>query len=140
MKKDIVSDISKLKIVSEEATNKEAKKIIKDLEDTLVGQNGLGLSAIQIGEAKSVGIIRIGKTKINLINPKILAKTGRFRHQQEGCLSFPGLRLDTVRYACITIFNNNREESYSGLPAVVIQHEIEHMKGRVLTDSKWRKK
>jgi len=140
MKKELVTNPTELKRSSEVVTKKEAKKLIKDLEDTLTNQPGIGLSAIQIGEAKSVGIIRIGKIKVNLINPKILAKTGRFRHQQEGCLSFPGLRIDTVRYISILIENNGKSEEYKGLTAVAIQHELDHFKGIIITDRKWKKK
>lgn len=140
MKKDLVSDISKLRITSEEASKREAKKIIRDLEDTLTTQKGLGLSAVQIGIAKNVGIIRIEKTKINLINPKVIAKTGRFKYKQEGCLSFPGLRIDTVRYLNIIIDNNGKVEEYRGLPAIAIQHELDHFQGKLIVDRKWRRK
>ena len=140
MKKDIITNLVKLKIKSGEASLKEVNSIIKDLEDTLKEYpNGVGLSAIQIEIPKKLGIIRVGKLKIDLINPKIIAKEEKFKMKKESCLSFPNLNLDTIRYNNITIVNNGTEEIYQGMLAVIIQHEIDHMNGIVFIDRKWRK-
>ena len=121
MKKDIVTNITKLKIKSEEISLKETNSIIKDLEDTLKEYpNGIGLSAMQIGISKKVGIIRIHQLKINLINPKIIDKEFIFKMEKEGCLSFPNLNLDTIRYNNITIING---DILGITPAALIQEQ-----------------
>jgi len=138
MKKDIITNLKSLRIKSEEVSSKETKKIIKDLEDTLKNcPTGVGLSAIQIGIPKKVSIIRIEGLRLDLINPEMIEKEGKFKMKKEGCLSFPGLYLDTIRHNTITIINNKKKETYYGIIAVAIQHEIDHMRGITVLDRKW---
>ena len=137
----IITDLSILKIKSEIIKPEDTEKIIIGLENVLKEIGGLGLSAIQIGTALRVGIIRIpGKEPINLINPIILERSEKFRHIQEGCLSIPGLRIDTTRYKDITIENNGEQFSLYDLEAVVAQHEIDHQNGILILKRKWKKR
>ena len=144
MKRKIITDITYLKQKSKEATPSELQNIIKDLEDTLATLKGYGLTAIQIGMLKRIGIIRFGDKKIDLINPIIIEKNEKFRHRQEGCLSIPGLRVDTIRHADIVIENGTDTDrsryALYGLEALVCQHEIDHFKGLTILDRKWRKR
>lgn len=148
MKRKIVTDITILKQKSGEIVFQgiepepceEASRIIKDLEDTLENK-GIGLSAVQIGIHKRIAIIRMGENKLDLINPKIIKKEDRFRFPKEGCLSLPGLTIDTSRYNHIVLENQNEKKySLDGLEAVAVQHEIDHMNGLTILDKKWRKK
>ena len=106
---------------------------------------GVGLSGIQIMIPKKVAIIRIKtkdkklkrdiETKINLVNAEIIEKTQPFTFKQEGCLSVPNTFLDTKRFNCIKVKNNDGiVTSYSGFIAVAIQHEIDHFNGILFTD------
>lgn len=140
MKHKIITDVSILRQISIPATIEESQSIIRDLEDSLADQRGLGLSAIQIGIGKRVSIVRIGKTKIDLINPKIIAKYDRFKHVGEGCLSLSGLRVDTIRYREIEVDNYGFRFVAEGIESLVIQHEIDHFNGKLLVDVKWRRK
>jgi peptide deformylase len=124
---------------------KVIKRTIKDLEDTLEGclvdgLDGIGLSAIQIFIPLRIAIIRMGKIKIDLINPKIIEKQESFRMQNEGCLSIPRLTVDTRRYKKVKIINDSKEEAYEGLVAVAVQHEIDHMNRLTILDRKWKNK
>lgn len=148
MKRNIIKNLKYLRQQSQQAEEKEVNPIIQDLEDTLKDYSiGIGLSAIQIGIPKRVGIVWF-KTKkekdkdfkLTLVNPKIIEKSGRFKFKKESCLSFPGLRIETVRYNYITIQNDGREEKYVGLVAVCIQHEIDHFNGIIILDRKWSKR
>lgn len=138
----IITDLSILKQKSEQIDNPDIiQMIIGELEETLKEYKGLGLSGIQIGFAKKVGIIRIpNKKPINLINPVILERSEKFRHIQEGCLSIPGLRIDTIRYKNIIIENNGEKFALYGLEAVVAQHEMDHFQGLTILDKKWKKR
>ena len=137
----IVTDLKILRQVSTEVTAKESKDIIKALETVLSKYHGWGLSAIQIGIAKQVSIIRIGKLiKTDLINPKIITKYDKFKHIGEACLSIPGLKVDTLRYREIELINNAKKCVAGGIEALVIQHEVSHFAGRLLMDDKWRRK
>jgi len=146
MKNKIITDLKYLKQKSQEATPKEAQDIIKELEENLDLKKGIGLSAIQIGILKRVGIIRIPQLKksIDLINAEILEKDGKFRFEQEGCLSIPGLKVDTVRYEEILLYNNDKKFivnlSIDGILCIAIQHEIAHFNGRTILDDKWKKR
>ena len=145
MKKIIITDINFLKKVSEPVKEGEdISNIIKDLEDSLDLKRGLGLSACQIGILKQVGIIRRGDFKLDLINPILIEKNGRFRYQGEGCLSIPYLSIDTARYADITVDINGKTYSFDietdGIIAIAIQHEIDHFQGRTILNRKWQKR
>lgn len=141
MKQPIVTDIKFLRKRSEEVDEARAHGIFSILNDSLEGIKGYGLCAIQIGVPLRVSIIRLPKCKLDLWNPKIIEKSGRFRFQGEGCLSIPGLFIDTARYNDIVVENGDgRRYSLSGMEAIVCQHEIDHMNGRLFMDAKWRKK
>ncbi len=140
MKRKIETDIRLLRHKSAEIEPKEAQSIIKDLEDSLDLSKGMGLCAIQIGVEKRVGIIRTKDDKIDLINPKIIEKEGKFRFKGEACLSLPGLSIDTTRYYQITWENNGRQYVSISLEACAIQHEVDHMNGMLIIDRKWRKR
>ena len=135
--------------VSEDASLEEAPKIIQLLEQELAasgkrGAPGIGLSAPQIGILKRVAIIRIPKTPtsaechLNLVNIKPEDITGfdKFIFDGEGCLSFPGLQERTWRYQEIYVQNNAvTPHSFilTGLPAVAVQHEQDHLDGITFT-------
>ena len=141
MKRRIVVDLKFLKKKSEEVKPDEVEKIIKDLEDTIdATKEGIGLSAVQIGILKRVAIIRMPNVKIDLINPIITDKSGRFKFKGERCLSLPGLKIDTSRYEDITIKNKEGMIAFYQLDAVAVQHEIDHMNGLLIIDKKWRRK
>ena len=96
---------------------------------------GVGLSAIQINIPLRVAIIRHEKTVINLYNAKIIKMEQPFTFKQEGCLSIPGIFLDTKRYNIIEIRNGDSEIlKLSGFIAVAVQHEICHWFGQTLYD------
>lgn len=140
----IITDINKLKQKSELAIKEDYKQIMLILEQELdkVKNKGIGLSAIQIGYNKQIGLIFYNNTRIELINPKIIEKYDRFRFQGESCLSLPGLSIDTARYKEITIENGFDRKQFvlEGIEAIACQHEIDHMQGKLILDRKWRKR
>lgn len=141
MKQKIITDITFLKQKNEEVDKRRALGTFCVLEDSLDLSKGYGLSAIQIGIRLKVAIIRLPKCKLNLYNPKIIEKNEPFRHQQEGCLSLPGIRIDTKRYDNIIVENGDgKKYILKGLEAIVTQHEIDHMNGLTILDRKWRKR
>lgn len=132
----------------------EAKILIKDLETVLDRtNNGVGLSAIQIGIPKTIGVINCGEDKIYLINPKVIEKDEEIIFPNEGCLSLPGVFNTTKRYKHFIIDNNviekddfrieriyyfystdSEETGNQGLSAIAVQHEIDHFNGKLITD------
>lgn len=95
--------------------------------------NGLGLAAPQIGVSKRVIVMGNQQRSYICVNPEITSTTGTKR-DQEGCLSFPGLWLNVERPATITvkyqdIIGRVQEHEFTGLPARVFQHELDHLNG-----------
>lgn len=118
--------------------NPEMEKIAKDMFYTMKMSGGIGLAAPQVGV--NVRIITIdttssgGKTMCIMMNPHISNKEGECEFI-EGCLSFPGKSVKTKRASSVTVqyqdFNGKKVvRSYSGIDAVCIQHEIDHLDGK----------
>ena len=151
MKRQIITDLKSLRQTSELVSISDVDKypkakkalegIIKDLEDSLEGQKGIGLTAIQIEIPLQVAIVRIpNKEPVNLINPVIIEKQDKFKFVGEACLSLPGIFVDTLRYGQITLMNNGTKFVAYGLEGIAIQHEVDHMKGILTLDRKWRRR
>lgn len=125
---------------SELASFEEINDIVKKLEQGLNwsannGRPGVGLAAPQIGIAKKVFIIRIPGYKsfdLNVANAEIKEKYDVFFMDGEGCLSYPDVTARTKRYQEILLINNLASPNkviLTGLPAVIAQHEMEHLEG-----------
>jgi len=141
LKYPIITDINFLRKRSEPVEQDRVTSIIKALEDSLDIKKGVGLSAIQIGLPLRVGIIRLPNCKFDLWNSKIIEKSYRFRFQGEGCLSIPGIYVDTIRYKEILLENGDGRKYYlEGIEAIVCQHEVDHCNGITMLDRKWRKR
>ncbi len=144
----IILDEKILRVSCTDATVDEATLIIEALElelaaSALVGRPGIGLAAPQIGIHKNVAIVRVPSKNnehsynVNLVNPRIKQGYDLSFFENEGCLSFPGLLVRTRRFQEIHVVDN-LVEPYSfiatGLFAVCIQHELDHLKNILLPD------
>lgn len=145
MKKTIVTDRSILKQKSIAIQDdREIINLIKDLEDSLDLSKGIGLSAVQIGVLKRVAIVRLSDKKYDLVNPEIIEKDFSSKINFEGCLSVPGVHVDTKRFLSIVVNNYDIETKTTitfkatGLDAIALQHEIDHMNGVIFLDRKWK--
>lgn len=137
----IVTDIDTLRKNNESATAEEAAEIISKLESELAELGrGIGLAANQIGIHKKVAIIRIknddGEEHINLVNPVLLDKWGSFINQWEGCLSIPGKVFNTNRFREVYVKDDLHPAGFiaTGMAAVAIQHEIDHLENILISD------
>ena len=136
MIKSIITNIKELRKPCVEAQKGEdISAVVQDLKDTLATQKGCGLAANQIGVQKKIAFYKIGPNEVTLINPKITDKYDKTIFT-EGCLSFPGLEIKTDRYREITLENNNQRYGASGIEAIVIQHEVDHLNGVTIFDRK----
>ncbi|MBQ6051692.1 MAG: peptide deformylase [Clostridia bacterium] len=109
--------------------------LIKDMKDTLVKADGLGLAAPQIGVLRRVIIIVDGETDqlVALVNPEIVSATGS-QYANEGCLSIPGVWGKTERPAEVTVKAQDSKGEWfeltrTGITAVCLCHEIDHLNG-----------
>lgn len=118
---------------------KEAEFIAFSLTETLERQQGLGLSANQVGLRDRVCAINAGKEFWIMFNPKIINKSNTESKYSEGCLSYPGLflhlqRSDRIVVEFQAIGGQLVQKEVDGLTAVCIQHEIDHLDGILYTD------
>ena len=107
---NIIKDIKLLRIKSEPVESREeTNTIIKMLEESL--NDGVGLSAPQIGINLQIAIIRCENVSVNIVNPQnVKFSEDKFIFKEEGCLSFPGLRKNTLRSRKIEFNNGFMEE------------------------------
>jgi len=117
---------------------KEEKKILADMAETMYLKGGVGLAAIQVGILKNMVVIDIGEGLIKLINPVMLKKEGS-ETQEEGCLSVPDKCVNVKRSKKIIVDYLNEDGRAIRLPAKgllarVIQHEIDHLSGKLIID------
>jgi peptide deformylase len=126
-----------------DAVTPELRKLIDDMAETMYAAPGVGLAATQIGEPLQLFIVDIADNdepsdlKV-FINPEILESSGEVTWQ-EGCLSFPGVQEEIDRAAHVRVRALNRdgksfEIEAAGLLAVAIQHEYDHLQGRLMID------
>lgn len=113
--------------------------ILEDMAETMYSEEGIGLAANQIGIPKRLIVIDIQDGNLlELINPEIIHQEGK-EVEIEGCLSFPGILGEVPRATRVVVEALNREgekiklEAH-GLLARVLQHEIDHLEGKLLVD------
>jgi len=107
-----------------------------------LGTPGIGLAAPQIGIAKKIAIIKLDRNKpcdVVLVNSKIEKGYDEMIFRNEGCLSFPGRIEDTKRFQEIHVVNNLiYPDSFvaTGITAIAIQHELDHLNQKLFFDYK----
>jgi len=122
----------------------DVQKTIDHMASTMYDAPGVGLAAIQVGWDKSVLIYDISASDQDrslqvLINPRIVDHEGEILSENEGCLSVPDFKADVKRYASILVQGVDREGrplelETRGMLAIVLQHEIDHLKGKLFID------
>lgn len=116
-------------------------RLINDMAETMYDAPGIGLAATQVNQHIQLIVIDTSETKDDLlvfINPKIIAKSGE-QDYQEGCLSVPGVYEEVTRAEKITVEALGRDGQLfkldaEGLLSVCIQHEMDHLLGKVFVE------
>ena len=117
------------------------KKLVQDMIETMYSAHGIGLAATQVNVHKRLLVLDVSENQDQprvYINPQILSSEGEQDHE-EGCLSVPGIYASVKRAENITVRaqdsdGNSFEEQAEGLHAVCIQHEMDHLIGRLFVD------
>ncbi len=118
----------------------DVKELIGNMKETMVSANGIGLAAPQVGVNLRVIVIRMNDESIQeLINPSIIWFSGDSFPFKEGCLSIPDHYVEVIRPERIgikfmDINGKYRKWKLKGLEARVVQHEIDHLDGVLMTD------
>lgn len=117
----------------------EIKNLCRDMIETLVENQGIGLAAPQVGELKRIIVVQTEKEPEVFLNPKILKKSRETILIEEGCLSFPNLfpkikRAKEVEIKVLDPKGKTIQIKAKGLAACVFQHEIDHLDGILFID------
>ena len=133
----------RLKVAAEKVADiNKVQGLIDDMLDTLYAtSNGIGLAATQVGRREAIVVIDLSEQRnepLILVNPQVVPGQDKAMGQ-EGCLSVPGYYADVERYTEVTVKGLDRTgkevtiESDDFL-AIVLQHEIDHLKGKLFID------
>ena len=114
------------------------RKLFADMAETMYQVQGVGLAAPQVGVDKQLAVFDDGRELIKLANPKILRRKGRTT-SKEGCLSVPNVTVKVKRAKEVTVSGlNERGDKVTldaqGLLARIIQHECDHLQGKLIID------
>jgi peptide deformylase len=117
------------------------RKLIDDMFETMYAAPGIGLAATQVNVHKRLLVIDISEKRnerLTLINPEIVSHSG-LEETEEGCLSIPGIyekvkRADSIRVRALDRDGKQFEMDADGLLAVCIQHEMDHLEGKLFVD------
>lgn len=118
------------------------RQLVRDMAETMYDAPGVGLAATQVDVHERVVVIDVseeGNELIVLINPEIIWKSDEKQVYEEGCLSVPGVYDEVERAARIRVRAlNEKGETYEfdaeGLLAVCVQHELDHLLGKVFVE------
>ncbi len=119
----------------------ELGRLVEDMLETMYAAPGIGLAATQIDVHQRVLVIDVSESRnepLELINPEILSREGE-AETEEGCLSVPGIFDEVKRAAKVRVRSHDRagtviEREFDGMLAVCVQHEMDHLEGRLFVD------
>jgi peptide deformylase len=144
----VIAPDERLNTVSKpvEVVDDSIRTLAANLLDTMYHERGIGLAAVQVGVHKRVLVADVSWSEEEgpgeqhvLINPEIVEITPEEKTYKEGCLSFPDQYADVVRPAGVRVRyldlqGKQQEQTFDGLLATCIQHEIDHLNGIVFVD------
>jgi peptide deformylase len=124
-----------------EAVDDSVRQLIRDMAETMYSAPGIGLAATQVDVHRQIIVLDVSETHDHLkvfINPEIVSKDGDEEYE-EGCLSVPGIYETVRRAARVTVRaldENGRSYTLEadGLLAVCVQHEMDHLRGKVFVE------
>ena len=124
-----------------ETVDDAVRQLVDDMAETMYAAPGIGLAAVQVNVQKRVIVIDISDEQSELrvfINPEITEKSGE-QESEEGCLSVPGVYAPVTRANSIVVRALDRSGTEftleaTGMLAVCIQHEVDHLDGKVFVD------
>jgi len=124
-----------------EVVDKQVQNIVNDMFETMYEAPGIGLAATQVDIHKQIIVIDVSEEKdqpLCLINPMILKAEGKEEYE-EGCLSVPGIyetvqRAENIEIRALNQQGEAFEMSADGILAICIQHEMDHLQGKLFVD------
>lgn len=129
-----------LRTVCSDLTEKPSESLINDMFQLVNEKKGVGLAAPQIGLAFNLFILKTKMDKIVFINPKITYYSKKECSMEEGYLSLPGESVEIIRPEMVTVEYMDKEfkkriTTFGGINARIVQHEADHLLGKLIIDS-----
>jgi len=123
----------------DDITSERVQTLITDMIATMYASNGVGIAGPQVGSNERVIIVETGEGAKAFINPKIVSRSLSKTDSEEGCLSVPGVFGIVKRHKRVTVEALDRNArkvkiKAQGLPAIIFQHEIDHLDGVLFID------
>jgi peptide deformylase len=117
----------------------DVRTLVKNMFDTMYAAKGIGLAAPQVGRSERVAVVDVDENPLVLINPEIVHSEGKGKKAEEGCLSVPDVYGDVerpmkVRMRARDIEGKEFEVEAEDLLARCLQHEIDHLHGKIFID------
>lgn len=121
--------------------DERVRKIVEDMTDTMYDARGIGLAATQVDIHERIVVIDVSEERnqlLALINPEIISKEGETTYE-EGCLSIPGVydtvcRAEKVVIEYLDLNAQKQTLNADGLLAICIQHELDHLNGKLFVE------
>jgi len=125
-----------------ERVDDEIRRLVRDMAETMYAAPGIGLAATQVDVHKRIIVIDVSPTRdelLVLINPELVWQSPEEKECEEGCLSLPGVyelvtRPERIRVRALDADGRAFERDAEGLLAVCIQHEMDHLEGKVFVE------
>jgi peptide deformylase len=119
----------------------ELQQLVQDMTETMYAESGIGLAATQVNVHQQILVLDVSDSRKQLkvyVNPEILHSSGE-QNCEEGCLSVPGVyaevkRAENIRVRAFDAAGKVFEEDLSGLHAICLQHEMDHLQGKLFVD------
>jgi peptide deformylase len=117
------------------------RNLAANMVEAMIAANGIGISGNQVGVLKRIIVVLVNEQPKVMVNPEITFQSQETCKMEEGCLSFPETFLEIERPSTVKVKYRNLSghpvlETYEGLMARCIFHEIEHLNGVVFTERK----
>jgi len=135
--------------VEEDEFGKELESLLSNMAVTMYSLKGVGLAGNQVGVLKRILVADVGKTYgsnlVKMVNPEIIETSEVIVRLDEGCLSLPGFsfnvgRSDDIIVDFLDAHGESQRYRFRGVPALIIQHEIDHLNGITLLEKSPRNK
>ena len=117
----------------------EHRRLVDDMFETMYAAHGIGLAAPQVGRTERIAVVDVDDEAFAIVNPVIVSDDGEMAKGEEGCLSIPDVygdvaRPERVKVRALDRDGNSFEIDAEGLLARCLQHEIDHLDGRMFID------
>jgi peptide deformylase len=124
-----------------ERFDEELRQLVEDMVETMYDAQGIGLAATQVNVHRRLLVLDVSENQDTprvYVNPEIIARSGE-ETCEEGCLSVPGIYAEVSRSERITVSardvdGQSFEETLEGMHAICVQHEIDHLDGKLFVD------